>query len=170
MNNCIGAGNLKHFILFLCYTWTAAITALLIFTMDYFFCVSESCVFTPMTMQLVRVMTVIGVFALFFVTSMLINVLYGIMTGIGTIDRLQKRAEGKLDISDNEPIKLIDIFGIGSYFSWFFPVDPLFDDYDRIFGYVTPQRILRQQQRDNQSTSSKATVPKIVDVREYAQV
>jgi len=170
MNNCIGAGNLKHFILFLCYTWTAIFMALFTFAWDYFFCVSESCVFTPMIMHLVRTMTLIGVCALFFVSSMLINVLYGIMTGIGTIDRLQKRADGKLDTSDEEPIELIDIFGIGGYWTWLFPIDPLFEDYDRIFGYATPQRILRQQQRGSRSICSTATVPKIVDVRGYAQV
>ncbi|EJK72772.1 hypothetical protein THAOC_05658 [Thalassiosira oceanica] len=48
--------------------------------------------------------------------------------------------------SDEEPIPLKDVFGIGGIWTWPFPVDPVFDDYDRVMGYSTPQRLHREQQ------------------------
>ncbi len=45
MNNCIGIGNLKHFILFLAYTWIASVIALLMFGINYFFCATDECEF-----------------------------------------------------------------------------------------------------------------------------
>lgn len=73
------------------------------------------------------------------------NVTYGIMTGIGTIDRLKKKATNTMSQSDEEPIKLEDVFGIAGFHTWPFPVDPVFDDYDRVMGYSTPQRLSREQ-------------------------
>ena len=75
------------------------------------------------------------------------NVAYGIMTGIGTIDRLKKKATNTMHISDEEPIPLKDIFGIDPFWMWLLPLDPLFDDFDRVFAYSTPQRLLREQSK-----------------------
>lgn len=91
MNNCVGGNNLKHFLLFLVYTWTCAAYALSLFGLNYFFCSSEDCTFHPIVVHLVRVMTMLCVGAFLFTSSMLMNVCYGLMTGIGTIDRLKKR-------------------------------------------------------------------------------
>lgn len=77
---------------------------------------------------------------------MLMNVLYGVMTGIGTIDRLKKKATNTMSQSDEEPIQLIDIFGIAPIYTWLFPVDPIFEDYDRVMGYTVPQRLDRERQ------------------------
>jgi len=145
MNNCIGAGNFKHFLLFLLYTWTCCTTALITFGWNYFFCAEESCVFTTVLTQLVRLMTVLSVGAFLFTSSMIMNVVYGIMTGIGTIDRLKKKATGSIDTSDEESIPLSHIFGIQPWYYWIIPADPLFPDYDRVVGYSTPQRLLREQ-------------------------
>jgi hypothetical protein len=41
---------------------------------------------------------------------------------------------------------LKDIFGIAGYHTWIFPVDPVFEDYDRVMGYTMPPRLLREQQ------------------------
>jgi hypothetical protein len=89
---------------------------------------------------------------------MIMNVIYGILTGIGTIDRLKKKATDTMGDSEEEPIPLTDIFGIGPWYTWPFPVDPVFEDFDRVMGYSTPQRllreqILREQQQDAMSTS-----------------
>lgn len=80
-----------------------------------------------------------------FVSSMLLNVIYGIMTGIGTIDRLKKKASGTLYDAEDEPMPLKDIFGIQGYWTWFLPVDPVFEDYDRIMGYAIPDRLKRER-------------------------
>jgi len=77
---------------------------------------------------------------------MLMNVCYGIMTGIGTIDRLKKKATNTMNTSDEEPIPLSEIFGIAGYHTWPFPVDPVFEDYDQVMGFSMPQRLAREQQ------------------------
>jgi len=146
MNNCVGAANLKHFLLFLLYTWTCAAFALVIFGWNYFFCGTEECTFHSVVVHLVRVMTVLCVGTFLFTSSMLMNVCYGLMTGIGTIDRLKKKATNTMSQSDEEPIALKDVFGIAGYHTWPFPIDPVFEDYDRVMGYSTPQRLLREQQ------------------------
>ena len=109
MNNCVGAGNLKHFCLFLVYTWSSSAYALALFGWNYFFCADEDCTFHPVIVHLVRLMTLLAVGAFLFTSSMLMNVCYGIMTGIGTIDRLKKKATNTMGNSDEEPIQLIDV-------------------------------------------------------------
>ena len=81
------------------------------------------------------------------------NVTYGIMTGIGTIDRLKKKAMDTMQDSEEEPIALVDIFGIAGYHTWFLPIDPVFEDYDRVLGFSTPQRLLREQMKEKVSSS-----------------
>jgi len=88
---------------------------------------------------------------------MMMNVTYSIMTGIGTIDRLKKRNQRILGQADEEPIPLIDIFGIAGYHTWPFPVDPLFKDHDSIMGYTTPQRLLREQESIRKGLANSAT-------------
>ena len=53
-----------------------------------------------------------------------------------------------MDQADEEPLPLKDIFGIGPLYQWPLPVDPIFEDFDRVMGYATPQRLLREQMRD----------------------
>ena len=68
------------------------------------------------------------------------------MTGIGTIDRLKKKASDELETSDEEPLPLQDVFGIQSVWTWFLPIDPVFEDFDRVFGYSIPSRLKRERQ------------------------
>ena len=75
------------------------------------------------------------------------------MTGIGTIDRLKKKAENTIYMSDEEPIDLVDIFGIQGFWTWPFPIDPIFEDHDRVMGYSISSRLLREQGRDLESAT-----------------
>ena len=85
--------------------------------------------------------------ALLFTSSMIMNVTFGLMTGIGTIDRLKKKANNTIADAIEEPIQIRDVFGIGAYWTWLLPIDPLFEDYDRVMGFSTPQRLLREEMR-----------------------
>lgn len=38
------------------------------------------------------------------------------------------------------------VFGIGPIYTWPFPVDPIFEDFDRVMGYTMPQRLDRERQ------------------------
>ena len=141
---------MKHFILFLGYTWTACVLGLLLFGVNYFFCTAPHCEFAGAQVHLVRVMAWILLLTLMFTSSMLMNVVYGIITGIGTIDRLKKKATDTWHDATEEAMPLTEIFGIGPYWTWLFPTDPIFDDYDWVMGYTTRQRLLRH--RDQTST------------------
>ena len=54
--------------------------------------------------------------------------------------------------SDEEPIPLEDVFGIAGYHTWMIPCDPIFADYDKVMGYSTPQRLLREQMKEDTGT------------------
>lgn len=159
MNNCVGAGNLKFFFLFLLYTWSCSVYCLVLLGWNYFFCATEECEFNVVLTQLVRIMSVLCVGAFLFTSSMIMNVVYGILTGVGTIDRLKKKATNTMTDSMEEPIPLTDIFGIGPWYTWPLPVDPLFEDFDQVMGFSTPQRLLREQiLRENQQPDDGVSV------------
>ncbi|VEU40939.1 unnamed protein product [Pseudo-nitzschia multistriata] len=97
-------------------------------------------------------MTVIAVATLLFVSSMIMNVTYGIMTGVGTIDRLKKKANDMVGEGEEEPLKLKSIFGIQGYWTWILPIDPVFEDHDLVLGYSIPSRLMREKQREVNNT------------------
>ncbi len=123
----------------------ASFYALLIFGFNYFFCGNEECIFPNGLVHLVRIMTLLCVGALIFTSNMIVSVLWGIMTGMGTIDRLKKQELDTIEESEEEPVPWTDVFGIGAYWTWILPIDPLFDDYDRVMGYASTQRLLREK-------------------------
>ena len=75
-------------------------------------------------MQLVRAMSLLCLGALAFTSSMLVSVLYAVVTGVGTIDRLKRKATDTWHLSTDEPMPLTDIFGIASWATWWLPTAP----------------------------------------------
>jgi hypothetical protein len=151
--DCIGASNLKHFILFLVYTWLACVWALGHFGWNYFLCNDAACEFTGLEIHLVRVMTVLSCATLLFVTTILANVTYSFMTGEGTVDRLQRRhrqqQQQQMDsmvsasvistASSTVPMLWSDVFGTAAVVWWWLPFDPVFDSHEavsRIYGFA----------------------------------
>lgn len=154
MNNCVGAANLKHFVLFILYTWIACGTALLFVTLHAIACYIDSsnnsssnawCAWSGLQLHLVRVMTCLCLAALLFTTSMVANVTIGIVTGVGTIDRIQKKAAGQWESTVREPVALADIFGTASSLTWWLPTDPAFDQPERVLGYATSEFAVWQE-------------------------
>jgi hypothetical protein len=94
---------------------------------------------------MVRFMTCLCLAAVLFTSSMLTTVMYGVMTGVGTIDRLKKKANNTWQNATDEAVPLQDIFGSGPRWMWLLPTDPVFEDYDRVVGYATRQRLLRAE-------------------------
>ncbi len=154
MNNCIGRGNMKHFILFLVYVWVASAYALSLFALNYFLCNNdERCTFPDVLVQLVRIMTLLCIGALCFTSNMIMNVLWSMFTGLGTIDRM-KMNEFHLNSvsSDQAPIPWKHVFGIDHYYTWFLPIDPVFEDYDKVMGFSTVSRLLREKNMETTRT------------------
>lgn len=73
--------------------------------------------------------------------------IFSILTGVGTIDRMRKKAENTWEQTTEEATPLESIFGIGPKVLWCLPVDPLFDSYDKIMGFATAQQLLRAQRQ-----------------------
>ena len=69
------------------------------------------------------------------------------MTGVGTIDRMKKKANNTWEETTDEAVPLTRIFGVGPRLLWCLPVDPLFDAFDEVMGYATAQQLLRAQRQ-----------------------
>ncbi|CAM9927049.1 unnamed protein product [Choristocarpus tenellus] len=141
VNNCVGAGNQKHFLLFLVYALVASIYILILMIYHFVLClIDTSCEdFTELTVNLVRVVLVLAFAAALFTFSMLMNQAEGIITGVGTVDKLQRgRKKGRIrgKPSDYAPIPWEDVVGGGSILLWFIPTNPHFKKRARVFGYT----------------------------------
>ena len=133
MNNCVGAINQKHFVLFLIYTWMQCVYALTLVVVKLSLCRGSALdCFEGTTGHVSISVVAVSMFALVFVTSMLYNQVYAVLTGIGTIDRMKRRARHL----HHQPVPWADVFGVDSFLLWPLPVTPTFDDEDRVLGYT----------------------------------
>jgi len=132
MNNAIGAKNQKSFILFLIYTDAAALYMTVLLAIHLVDCEALHCQeFSQITLNLVRALVFLLLFAVLFTTAMICNQVYGLMIGLGTIDRMKNRKGHK---KVGTPVPFTHVFG-SSMWSYCFPVPPIFDDPEAVLGY-----------------------------------
>lgn len=155
MNNCVGVGNQKHFLLFLFYALAVAAYAVGLVLYHFVECVAESQCddYSTLTANLIRAVLVLSCAAMIFTLSMLMNQLQGILTGLGTVDRMQRRRkQGRLrgTPEDYTPVKWDDIFGVGNKLTWVLPTDPHFraPQRERIWGFREPPAARRHEYED----------------------
>ena len=136
-NNAIGAKNQKNFFLFLIYTNIASFYLYIILALNMVDCNSLSCNKTDpeaYSLPILQVESVVLLFSVIFTTSMIVTQIYSLVTGLGTIDRLQMKS-GSPDSA--EPIPFEHVFG-DVMWRWFIPVDPYFKDEETVLQYRVP--------------------------------
>ena len=155
MNNCVGVGNQKHFVLFLFYALAVAGYAVGLVLYHFIVCVTEDYCddYSTLTANFIRAVLILACAAIIFTLSMLMNQLHGMLTGMGTVDRMQRRRkEGRLRGSpkDYTPVRAEDIFGDGNKLFWLLPINPHFrqTQRERIWGFREPPASRRHDYED----------------------
>lgn len=99
------------------------------------FCTGDNCTeFEGTSIVLARSLLFILLFAVLFTTSMILNQIYGMATGLGTIDRMKLK---KGDYYVEEPISFENVFG-SDHWLFFLPTNPQFRNKDYVLGYCIP--------------------------------
>ena len=155
MNNCVGIGNQKYFILFLFYTLFTTGYAIGLVLYHFVECMThEYCDdYSTLTANLIRAALVVACAAMIFTLSMLMNQFHGVITGLGTVDRMQRRRkEGRIRgmPEDYSPMRWEDIFGEGNKLMWLLPTDPHFrkSQREKILGFREPAAARRHDYED----------------------
>lgn len=130
MNNAIGAGNQKNFLLFLIYT---DVTSVFMYTVLAVHLIDDNLAFSGTGLSLSRGLIFVLLFAILFTSSMIVNQLYGIICGLGTIDRMKLKRE---ESTYGTTIPWSHVFG-DSWLAWFIPIAPTFARPDKVFRYKT---------------------------------
>ena len=155
MNNCVGIGNQKYFILFLFYTLFTTGYAIGLVLYHFVQCMADEYCddYSTLTANLIRAVLVLSCAAMIFTLSMLMNQFHGVITGLGTVDRMQRRRkEGRIrgTPEDYSPMRWEDIFGDGNKLMWLLPTDPPFckSQREKIVGFREPAAARRHDYED----------------------
>ena len=130
MNNAIGAGNQKNFILFLIYT---DVTSIFMYTVLSVHLIDDNLAFSGAGLAMARGLIFVLLFAILFTSSMIANQLYGIITGLGTIDRMKLKGDDK---GYGTTIPWSHVFG-ETWLPWILPINPHFSKPEKVFRYKT---------------------------------
>lgn len=128
MNNAIGAGNQKNFILFLVYT---DVTSIFMYTVLAIHLIDDNLAFSGASLAMARGLIFVLLFAILFTSSMIANQLYGIVTGLGTIDRMKLKGDEK---GYGTTIPWSHVFG-ETWPPWVLPINPHYPNPDKVFRY-----------------------------------
>ena len=104
----------------------------MILYINWISCSSVSCSEDPRHSTILKVQMVVLLFSVVFTTSMLVTQIYSLMTGIGTIDRMQMRRN---QVDSFQPIPFNHVFGDEASYRWFIPTEPRFDNPEAVFMY-----------------------------------
>lgn len=136
MNNAIGAGNQKNFLLFLAYTLIASLyfyVLLVQFLLHEDTNNEQSSVVAKPLLTMTRVLIFVLVFTILFTASMALNQIYGIRSGFGTIDRMKMGAQEVARLAS--PIPFSHVFGTFGI-RWFLPLPPMHKHPEDVFRYT----------------------------------
>jgi len=141
VNNVVGFNNHKFFILFLAYIFLGSVYALGLIVWHHVTCKFKCVVvgaFGSILMMLVALEALL--FGLFTI-GMFCEQIYGVMSGGTQIDRLKGDCQ---EIQWASPEAFAGVFGDGGFsLLWLLPVEPQWDDHDRMLGFRTSdQRFL----------------------------
>jgi len=146
VNNCIGAKNQKHFILFLIYLHLASLYTLVLIIQRLYFCPVATCKFVrEMFWNVLWSTAAVSFFAALFTFFMLLNQVQAIVSGLGAVDRQmqhedlkneKQQAAGGKPRPQAQPLRLRDIFGTGSILLWGCHTTVVFEDESKELGYT----------------------------------
>ena len=134
MNNAIGAKNQKNFFLFLIYTDLVSTFMYVIVAWHMVDCtgVTDDCrPYVGVGLECVRVLIFVLLFGILFTSSMILNQIYGLAIGLGTIDRMKTSRDGP---ENGTPVPFHHVFG-SWWPAYFLPLDPYFENEEEVFKY-----------------------------------
>ena len=134
MNNAIGAKNQKNFFLFLIYTDLVSTFMYVIVAWHMVDCtgVTDDCKpYVGVGLECVRVLIFVLLFGILFTSSMILNQIYGLAIGLGTIDRMKTTRDGP---ESGTPVPFHHVFG-SWWPAYFLPLDPYFENEEEVFKY-----------------------------------
>lgn len=91
-------------------------------------------------LTLARIELFVVLFGIIFTSFMILNQVYGLLIGLGTIDRMKRKSSSEV----GTPVLFKYVFGI-RWISYFLPLDPVFHDEEVIFRYVVKNEPLSQK-------------------------